>query len=124
MPKCQSCLSNKDLLKYPCEVEYRSDNKIICKNKFYLCDRCFSPEKVFACKEHEKHIQKTWCEWTNSCPNESPVYYSFPDLGIRRVRDVDCENCKQTFQICKIHEKNSPLKTKFCSHCYFSKIKK
>ena len=118
MPKCVACLNDKEVQKYPCEVEYRSNSAILCKNKIYLCEKCFSPEKVFACKEHEKVIETTWCEWVGSCPNESPVYYSFPDLGIRRVRDRDCRNCLKTFQICKRHENTSPLKTKYCSKCY------
>jgi hypothetical protein len=100
----------------PCEIDYRSDGSIKCSEKIYICDSCFNPNNVYVCKKHEKDLNIVYCDFTGQEYSESPVYYYFPENGIRRVKDSICEGCKKTYQVCNNHN-TSPIKFSNCAMC-------
>ena len=116
LPKCKYCKNHNECNEYPCEVDYRSNGSIKCNKKIVVCSRCFNPDKVFVCDNHSKDINAVFCDFTGQCYSESPVYYYFPELGIRRVYDTECKGCGKVYQVCHHHD-SSPIKYTKCAMC-------
>ena len=116
LPICSVCKMNKKCNEYPCEVDYRSD--IRCDNKLTICSQCFTSNNVYVCEDHEKYMKKNiaYCDFTQQSSSESPVYYCYPDLGMRRVKDTECEGCGKIYPVCHNHE-DSPIKFSKCAMC-------
>ncbi len=117
LPKCGVCKEEKECNSYPCEVEYRSNRNIKCENIITICDKCFDPDDVYVCKNHEKDVNIVYCDFTGTSQRDSPVYFHFPDLGIRRVKDYICETCKKEYKVCKYHK---DIEYKNCYKCLSS----
>ncbi len=115
MVKCQTCNIRKATEKYPCENWYPNEYnpETACHNKVNLCKRCMNPNNVYACDLHKSDIQYIYCEYAGYNVNDSPVYYSFGDAGVRRVQQVNCKNCGTLFNACNIHKNSSPKKMSF-----------
>ncbi len=114
---CEVCHIRFGLLDIPCEIEYRSKTHTACTKTIAMCEQCFSPNQVFTCDEHRQSVNAVECEFTGQGYEDSPVYYMFPDLGIRRVRDAVCSKCAKEYQVCHIHQHNSPIKYEMCAWC-------
>lgn len=115
-PLCRGCKKRKDCIKVKCEVDYRSDKGLECNKKMWYCESCFTPSNVFVCKKHESDLNVVYCDYTGSSYSESPVYYCFHYLGIRRVNDTTCKRCDKVFQVCGYHT-YSPIKFHVCAMC-------
>jgi len=117
LPKCGVCKQERKCNMYPCEIEYRSNEDVKCENTMPICDECFTVDKVFVCKDHEKDVNVIYCNFTGKLQIDSPVYFDYPHLGIRRVKDYTCENCKKKYQVCNYHEE---IVYKKCYNCLSS----
>ena len=118
MVRCKKCKKHRRYIKCPCEVSYRSNEEIKCDVVLPICKRCFNPNNVYVCPKHYSTLlrNKKLCEYAGQSYNDSPVYFSFPRLGIRRVNDSVCEKCNETFQVCHLHDR-SPHKYTTCARC-------
>lgn len=116
LPKCSHCKEQKNLNKYPCEIEYITEGKVHCEDTITLCSKCFDSNNMYTCYSHNKDIDinKTICEFTGLYPNDSPVYFKYGDLGIRKVGDYECNRCKNNYKVCHEHIK---IEYKYCRSC-------
>ena len=105
---CKYCnktyIKKGDINKYDCEITFRSKDKIQCQHKINICNNCFSPEKVFFCNDHEKNCDILICEYAGEYYEDSPVMYIYPQFGVRRVHEITCKNCDQSYLTCKEHK--------------------
>ena len=115
LPKCGVCKEEKECNSYPCEVDYRSDKSIKCENTVNICYKCFDIDDVYVCENHEKDVNIVYCNFTGILQQDSPVYFQYPDLGIRRVKDYICQSCKKTYQVCQKYHKD--IEYKNCYRC-------
>ncbi len=109
--KCCNISEVKDTVRnvvcdYPCEIDYRLKGRVKCTATIQMCDRCFSPEKVYACKTSATTI--TALCTGNFLRKDYPVCM--------------CEKCCRLYQVCKNHVQ-SPQKLEYCAGCVRPRVR-
>ena len=115
LPKCSVCHEEKPCNRYPCELEYRTQGKVKCDDTLTICSKCFDSNNIYTCANHkESEIKDLNCEFTGLYSIDSPVYFIYGDLGIRKLGDYECKRCNKDYKVCHMHIE---IEYKYCRNC-------